>query len=228
MPSRALTLVLPLVLLTVLSGCAPSPAASPASSPAASPAAPDRPVDAAAATSAPPSPVPVDDGGIDWEGIEAAWEAERAAEWARKPLMERIWRAEPPTGTDAEIALRFVRALQRRDDEAAAVELSAAMRDVFLASMPVAHLRRVLADVRRNAGVARGAACTQAWRLDADSVAVACGTLRVVVHMATGDDSRGVNLTAWRAHRDVYRGAHRHAFVSPAICPPRLLETLAC
>ncbi|HEV2889985.1 MAG TPA: hypothetical protein VGX28_06380 [Frankiaceae bacterium] len=118
--------------------------------------------------------------------------------------------APDPTGTGPQIALRFLRALQRRDDIAAASTLTAIGR-LSVSLHGDAHLHRVMADVAANARLVTAGPCTSAARLNHDAAVVTCGTRKIVVHVADGIVA-GVQLAPWHPQGDVYRGPHTHAY----------------
>jgi hypothetical protein len=124
--------------------------------------------------------------------------------------IDRLAFAPDPTGTGPQIALRFLRALQRRDDIAAAGTLTAIGR-LSVSLHGEEHLRRVMADVANHARLATAVPCTSAARLNHDAAVVTCGTRKIVVHVADGILA-GVQLAPWHPHGDVYRGPHTHAY----------------
>ena len=115
-------------------------------------------------------------------------------------------------GTGPQIALRFLRAVQRHDDIAAARTLTDIAR-LSVSLHGTAHLRRVLADVAANARLEQAGPCTTARRLNADAAVVTCGARCVVVHVSDGVFA-GVQLAPWHPRGDVYRGAHTHAYTA--------------
>jgi hypothetical protein len=128
-----------------------------------------------------------------------------------KPI-DRLAFAPDPTGTGPQIALRFLRALQRRDDIAAAGTLTAIGR-LSVSLHGEAHLRRVMVDVANHARLATAGPCTRAVRLNPDAAVVTCGTRKIVVHVADGFVA-GVQLAPWHPRGDVYRGPHTHAYTA--------------
>jgi hypothetical protein len=126
-----------------------------------------------------------------------------------KPI-DRLAFAPDPTGTGPQIALRFLRALQRHDDIAAAGTLTAIGR-LAVSLHGEAHLRRVMADVANHARLATAGPCTSAARLNHDAAVVTCGARKIVVHVADGIVA-GVQLAPWHPRGDVYRGPHTHAY----------------
>jgi hypothetical protein len=113
-------------------------------------------------------------------------------------------------GTGPQIALRFLRALQRHDDIAAARTLTDIAR--LAASLHgEAHLHRVLADVAARAHLATAGRCTSARRVNPDAAVVTCGARRIVVHVSDGFGA-GIQLAPWHPRGDVYRGPHTHAY----------------
>lgn len=128
-----------------------------------------------------------------------------------KPI-DRLAFAPDPTGTGPQIALRFLRALQRRDDIAAAGTLTAIGR-ISVSLHGEAHLRRVMADVAANARLVQAGPCTRAARLNHDAAVVTCGARKIVVHVANGILA-GVQLAPWHPRGDVYRGPHTHAYTA--------------
>lgn len=127
----------------------------------------------------------------------------------RSPL-ERLAIESDTNGTNAEIALRFLRALQDRDHLAAARTLNPAWR-VSLSFGTPADLRRVMSDVTKNAGLKNAPKCHSARELNADAAVVHCGAKRVVVHLSHAPFD-GVALAPWHVPGDVYRRPHTHAY----------------
>jgi hypothetical protein len=124
--------------------------------------------------------------------------------------IDRLAFAPDPSGTGPQIALRFLRALQRHDDIAAARTLTGIGR--LSASLHgEAHLHRVMADVAAHARRATAGRCTSAARLDGDAAVVTCGAHKIVVHVADGFGA-GVQLAPWHPRGDVFRGPHTHAY----------------
>jgi hypothetical protein len=113
-------------------------------------------------------------------------------------------------GTGPQIALRFLRALQRHDDTAAARTLTDIAR-LSVSLHGAAHLRRVLADIAANARLAQAGPCTTARRLNPDAAVVTCSARRIVVHVSDGFYT-GVQLAPWHPRGDVYRGPHTNAY----------------
>ncbi|HUR14800.1 MAG TPA: hypothetical protein VM097_09955 [Mycobacteriales bacterium] len=128
------------------------------------------------------------------------------------PVLTRIWMAEAPRGTVSELALRFMQALQRGDDFAADRDLHHFDRFLFSERPEVLHA--AMDDVRRHAGLPGAGRCVRAMRLAHGTAVVLCGATRVVVHVAVGEDERGVKINEQHARRDVFRGPHRHAVTS--------------
>jgi hypothetical protein len=126
-----------------------------------------------------------------------------------KPI-DRLAFAPDPTGTGPQIALRFLRALQRRDDIAAAGTLTPIGR-LSVSLHGDAHLRRVMADVANHANLATARPCTSAARLNHDAAVVTCGNRKIVVHVADRIVA-GVQLAPWHPRGDIYRGPHTHAY----------------
>lgn len=126
-----------------------------------------------------------------------------------KPI-DRLAFVPDPTGTGPQIALRFLRALQRHDDIAAARTLTAIGR-LSVSLHGEVHLRRVMADVAANARLGQSGPCTSAARLNPDAAVVTCGSRKIVVHVADGVVA-GVQLAPWHPRGDVYRGPHTHAY----------------
>jgi hypothetical protein len=127
-------------------------------------------------------------------------------------LEELFWQ-DDPTGTGPQIALRFVRALQRRDYVAAARELDGGGR-LALSGDTMGHLRRVMDDVYTNAKLTGAGRCTSASELTRESAVLRCGTRRVVVHVLNTSLYSGVEIDPWHPQYDVYRGPHTHAFTA--------------
>jgi hypothetical protein len=126
-----------------------------------------------------------------------------------KPL-DAILFGPDPSGPSQNIALRFVRALQRHDDLAADRELTRRGREV-ISYRGMGYLRRLMNDVRRNARIEHTGPCTRAAVLDDDSVAVQCGPQVVIVHVQNDRLFTGVQVSGWFTHDDVYPGPHSHA-----------------
>ena len=139
--------------------------------------------------------------------------SDAAADESDQDLLDRVWRAHDPGGTGAQIALRFLQALQRGDDVTAEMELTYSSR-FELSFTDLWTLHRVMTDVRRNAGLADAGPCSHAARLAMESAVVTCGRRHVVVHVPTNSLSRGVDISDWFVHYDVYRGQHTHAFTA--------------
>jgi hypothetical protein len=151
----------------------------------------------------PTTEVPVDTGGDTAVDLGSVFGDE--------PI-DRLAFAPDPTGTGPQIALRFLRALQRHDDIAAARTLTGIGR--LSASLHgEAHLHRVLADVANHARLATAGRCTSAARLNHDAAVVTCGARKIVVHVADGFVA-GVQLAPWHPRGDVYRGSHTHAYTA--------------
>lgn len=112
-------------------------------------------------------------------------------------------------GSASEIALRFMQALQRRDDLAAAREVLGAwqIEDAW-------QLHRVMDDVRRHAALDRAGPCTRALAFKEDLVLVACGAQRVMVQASTGRAAAGVSIfdRPWRLGE--YRHPHTWAITT--------------
>lgn len=126
-----------------------------------------------------------------------------------KPI-DRLAFEPDPTGSGPQIALRFLRALQRHDDIAAARTLTAIGR-LSVSLHGDSHLRRVMADVAAKARLATAGPCTSATRVNPDAAVVTCGSRKIVVHVADGF-AAGVELAPWHPQGDVYRGPHTHAY----------------
>jgi len=129
----------------------------------------------------------------------------------RTPL-QRLFYAPSPKGNGPEIALRFLRALQRRDHLAAAHELFYAGRDYF-GRGDQASLDRVMRDIAANARLQNATPCTHAERLNREAAVVSCGRQKVVVHVLDGF-AVGVQIAKWHPPYDVYRGPHTHAYTN--------------
>ena len=129
----------------------------------------------------------------------------------RTPLQDLFY-ADAPTGTGPEMALRFLRALQRHDHLAAADELFVAGRNYF-GTRDQATLDRVMRDIAANARLTNAGPCTSAERLNREAALVTCGRQKVVVHVLDEVGS-GVQISKWHPRYDVYRGAHSHAFTN--------------
>jgi len=127
-------------------------------------------------------------------------------------LDDLFWQGDP-TGTGPQIALRFVRALQRRDYMTAARHLDGGGR-LALSGDTMSHLRRVMDDVRSNAKLTGAGRCTSASALTRESAVVRCGARRVVVHVLNTTHYAGVEIDPWHPQYDVYRGPHSHAYTA--------------
>jgi hypothetical protein len=126
--------------------------------------------------------------------------------------MVELWTAPAPRGSGPQISLRFLRALQRGDELAAASELSAWGR-TLLAQAGMSAIHRVMRDVVRHAELDRTGMCSRARSLSANAAVVSCGSRHVVVHL--GDwITPGVLISAEHPRHDVYRGPHTHAFTT--------------
>jgi hypothetical protein len=127
-------------------------------------------------------------------------------------LDDLFWQ-DDPTGTGPQIALRFVRALQRRDYLTAARQLDGGGR-LALSGDTMGHLRRVMDDVYTKAKLTGAGRCTSASALARESAVVRCGTRRVVVHVLNTAHYAGVEIDPWHPQYDVYRGPHTHAYTA--------------
>jgi hypothetical protein len=127
--------------------------------------------------------------------------------------MRRLFLADHPTGTGAQIALRFLQVLQDRDDYRAAHELYVLGR-TLLAQHDIAFLHRVMRDVAFNAGLDAAGRCTSAERLTAETAVVTCGEQRVVVHVLDDPEGSGVQISDRHPAVDTYAGPHTHAFTT--------------
>jgi hypothetical protein len=127
--------------------------------------------------------------------------------------LRRLFLADQPAGTGPQIALRFLQALQDRDDYRAAHELYIAGR-TLLAQHDIAFLHRVMRDVAFNAGLDAAGRCTSADRLTAETAVVTCGGQRVVVHVLDDPEGSGVQISDRHPAVDTYAGPHTHAFTT--------------
>ncbi|MDP9183575.1 MAG: hypothetical protein M3P04_12475 [Actinomycetota bacterium] len=189
--------VLALVTTALLTSCS-GPAAAPHASP-----------DAVRALAALDASAPGSDPSVDGRIDDSAAEA--------KALEEAFW-APDPRGSTAQIALRFLQALQRQDDLAALRQLGQLERQK-IAEADVWALHRVMNDVRRNAHVNGSGACGFAKAFDEDDVLVACGQQRVMVHLdpspVLGGGVEVLAAYSWIAWpKDPYRHAHTLAYSS--------------
>jgi hypothetical protein len=132
--------------------------------------------------------------------------------FADNPL-DRLFFDGDTDGTGPQIALRFVQALQRRDDLAAARTLTTLSR-LSLSNGTMPHLHRVMGDVAKNARLASAGRCTTARALTREAAVVHCGTQRIVVHVLADRWSSGVQIDPWHPQYDVYRGPHTHAYTA--------------
>lgn len=125
--------------------------------------------------------------------------------------LRELWLANDVRGTAPQIALRFMQALQRGDDLAAARELLATWRisDAWA-------LRRVMDDVRRHARLEGAGACTRAMTFREGQVIVACGRQRVMVPALSDPLTRGVDIFGEPLFfgRDPYRHPHTWAITT--------------
>lgn len=177
-----------------------APATTPPVPPAVIVAIPDLPDDITAPT-VEPIPDDVLDGSVD-----------DVRKTGDETLDDLFWQ-DDPTGTGPQIALRFVRALQRRDYLTAARHLDGGGR-LALSGDTMSHLRRVMDDVRSNAKLTGAGRCTTASALTRESAVVRCGVRRVVVHVLNTTHYAGVEIDPWHPRYDVYRGAHTHAYTA--------------
>jgi len=187
--SRTLLALTGVATALLVSGCAGHPQPAPARVPAADPA----PVSTTKVI-ATPDPTP---------------DEEPAAEPV-DPLDEIAF-APDPLGTSPQIALRFLKALQRGDDLAADRELGLSAR-FELSRSGIGYLHRVMSDVRGHAGLSQAGPCTRARVLAEESVVAFCGQQRVVVHVWHDVFGRTVEIGGWWVHDDAFRGRHTHAF----------------
>jgi len=103
--------------------------------------------------------------------------------------LEELWLSNVPPGTAPQIALRFMQALQRRDDLAAARQLLSTWRisDAW-------ELHRVMNDVRHHADLAGAGPCARALVFREGQVIVSCGRRRVMVQATADSITRGVSI----------------------------------
>ncbi|HVE95043.1 MAG TPA: hypothetical protein VNB24_08995 [Acidimicrobiales bacterium] len=132
---------------------------------------------------------------------------------SRDDRLQTLLYADAPRGTGPEIALRFLRALQRGDDIGAARELFVYGRTYF-ATRDGATLARVMREVKSNARLADAGLCTGARQLNDDAALVSCGRTFVVVHVLADKLAAGVQISKWHPPGDVYSGPHTHAYTS--------------
>ena len=130
-----------------------------------------------------------------------------------RPVLTQIWLADEPSGSGPQIALRFLRALQRHDDLAADRELYSWGRFMF-SGEDLATLHTVMNDVRRHAQLDAAGLCSRAEPLTTESAVVTCGRTKIVVHVLHDDYAHGVQISHWHVHHDVYRGRHTHAYTT--------------
>lgn len=130
----------------------------------------------------------------------------------RQQLTELIL-IDQPAGTGPEIALRFLRALQRGDDMAAARELFIGGRS-WLAADGEAVMHTVMRDVAKNAGLASAGRCTSAEAVSKEAAVVRCGRTNVVVHVLADAAASGVEIAWWHPRRDAFPAPHTHAFTT--------------
>jgi hypothetical protein len=127
--------------------------------------------------------------------------------------LRQLFLADQPTGTGPQIALRFLQALEDRDDYRAAHELYIAGR-TLLAQHDITFLHRVMRDVAYNAALDTAGRCTTAERLTAETAVVSCSEQRVVVHVLDGPEGSGVQISDRHPAVDTYAGPHTHAFTT--------------
>jgi len=126
--------------------------------------------------------------------------------------LRELWYQDEVEGSAPQIALRFLQALQRGDDLAAARELTSTWRitDAW-------QLHRVMSDVRRHARLAGAGRCTRAIAFRREQVIVACGSQRVMVQAVAEEGTSGVNVfdeppTYWDT--PPYRHPHTWAYTT--------------
>ena len=202
-----------LALLVALSGCSLHRSAPPAAAPATS--APE----AAFPNAETDDPAAATDAGTDADPSGSSWLVTPPRPMTdhdpRRHLTrpQRIALLDQPAGTGPQIALRFLQALQHRDDLGADRELFILGRSL-LADHDETFLSAVMTNVREHAQLDTAGPCTHAEQLDPDSALVACGQRKVVVHVLADADASGVQIAGWLTHHDVYRGPHAHAYTS--------------
>ena len=205
-PGRSTTLAAVAIALAATAACSrgdrpqPVPAPEPPAAPTVIVAIPDLP-DTVAEPTVEPTPADTDP--------EPFVEERNTGD---ETLDDLFWQ-DDPTGTGPQIALRFLRALQRRDYLAAARLLDNGTR-MALSDDTWNHLRRVMTDVHRNAKLTRAGRCTTASALTRESAIVRCGTRRVVVHVHNTTYYAGVDVDRVHPPYDVYRGPHTHAYTA--------------
>jgi hypothetical protein len=192
---RAVSLFALLAVLA-LSGCSSERAASPAPTPVG---------DAPPASAVSPTAFPEPQETVALPLVEPLDPQQQA--------LEDAWRLPDPRGTVPQIALRFLQALQRGDDLAAERDLTHAHR-FALSFGDLWELRVVMSDIRRHAGLAGASRCTRAAQIDRAAAVVTCGRRRVVLSVNAARWDRGVKVSDYTAHYDVYRGPHTHAYTT--------------
>ena len=124
--------------------------------------------------------------------------------------------APDPVGSPVSVALRFLQAVARGDELAAAHQLAWQERLKLSRTDPWV-LERVVSDVRRHARLTGRSACRHARPYDDRSVLVACGPVRVLVKIdPTGLGGNGVLVLSGPAP-DRYRHAHTFAYSTVAV-----------
>jgi hypothetical protein len=127
--------------------------------------------------------------------------------------LPELIRADQPTGTGPQIALRFLQALQTGNHVAAALELLVGGR-AWLAADGAEVLHAVMRDVASNARLDDAAPCTGATRLNTEAAVVRCGQTNVVVHVLDDEVASGVQIAPWHPRWDMFRAPHTHAFTT--------------
>lgn len=144
---------------------------------------------------------------IAHEPIDSGEDVDFGLSFGDEPI-DRLAFESDTDGTGPQIALRFLRALQRHEEIAAARTLTVVAR-LSVSVHGEEHLHQVMADVDAHARLSSAGRCTSAARLNPDAAVVTCGTHAIVVHVA---DDFGVQLAPWHPRGDVYRGPHTHAY----------------
>lgn len=116
-----------------------------------------------------------------------------------------------PDGNSAQIALRFLIALQDGDELAAARQLTS-IGQLYFSYKPRTSLDRIMDDVARNARLDTAGACDYAEQFNDQGVVVTCGQVNVVVHVRNDKQRRGVQLSD--QNHDIYPGPHTHAYTN--------------
>lgn len=186
--------------LLLTTGCTSSPRGGPGTRP--------QPERASSVTSSQLTSQWAPPAGLDLPGAGYADELDAEADDQIAEALSDLFFSQDIRGTAPQIALRFMRALQRKDDLAAAREVLGVwrMEDAWV-------LHRVMNDVRRHAALEGAGACTRALPFKHDLVLVACGGQRVMVQ-ASDDVVPGVTLFDRPRHFGEYRHPHTWAITT--------------